>query len=411
MMAMRISDLTDRSAVIAAMEEYDRLGQSAFLANYGFDPSRVYVVEHDGRRYDSKPIAAVAYGIQHTDRNTPRARDFSGGDDTVVPTLERLGFSVLDVRAGPAIPGWAIDPGERLRRVEIHDRYGGGRQGGIAGSRISPNVLVFSDPASGEQHGYFDRWETDNEFHYAGEGQRGDQTLDRGNEAILRHRDQGRALRMFWGSKGTVEYAGEFEVDADDPYYWVDAPETDDGPLRQVIMFRLHPVGTAAIVDPARPSRRTVQPRLVTSYRSVDPAKASAPRDPFEVDPDAVDRGLRGHAETQERLAEFARAHGLEPLSPGAGDPNFDLAWKTADRITVVEVKSLTGANESGQIRLGLGQVLDYQHRLDRSGADVQPVLAVECQPIDTRWKELAERHGVHLVWPETFPTIFDSSS
>jgi hypothetical protein len=176
-------------------------------------------------------------------------------------------------------------------------------------------------------------------------------------------------------------------------------------------MFRLHPAGEAMIVDPSSPNHRVVQPRLTTPYRLVDPTKASAPRDPFEVDPDAVDRGLRGHAETQQRLAEMARAHGLEPLSPGAGDPNFDLAWKTATGVTVVEVRSLTGANESGQSRLGLGQVLDYQHRLDRSGSEVQAVLALECRPIRGHWLELAARHAVRLVWPETFPTVFESSS
>ncbi len=49
-MPVRISDLTEAAAVIATMEEYDQLGQSEFLATYGFAPSRVYVVEHEGRR-------------------------------------------------------------------------------------------------------------------------------------------------------------------------------------------------------------------------------------------------------------------------------------------------------------------------------------------------------------------------
>jgi hypothetical protein len=40
--------------------------------------------------------------------------------------------------------------------VALHDQYGGGRQGGIAPSRRSPNVLTFADPEAGEQHGYFD---------------------------------------------------------------------------------------------------------------------------------------------------------------------------------------------------------------------------------------------------------------
>ena len=121
---------------------------------------------------------------------------------------------------------------------------------------------------------------------------------------------------------------------------------TGGGPLRRVVMFHLRPHGTAAATDTDRPARRTVQPELVTPYRRVDPNQKAAPRDPFEIDPDVVDRGLRGHAQTQELLAALVRVHGLEPLSPGPGDPNFDLAWKDGGAVTVVEVKSLTNANE-----------------------------------------------------------------
>ena len=76
--------------------------------------------------------------------------------------------------------------------------------------------------------------------------------------------------------------------------------------------------------------------------------------------------------------------------------------------MTVVEVKSLTSANEAGQIRLGLGQVLDYQHQLDQAGAKVQAVLAVECAPTGEHWLVLCRRHGVQLVWPDTFNLLFD---
>ena len=215
---------------------------------------------------------------------------------------------------------------------------------------------------------------------------------------------------MFWGSKGVVEYAGEFAISEDQPYYWVSAPETGGGPPRQVVMFRLEPLGTPTVVDEQHPARRIVEPRLATAYRPVDPDKGAAPRDPFHVDPNNVDRGLRGHALTQEGLAELVRAHGLEPLSPGPGDPNFDLAWRDDKGVTVVEVKSLTSANETGQIRLGLGQVLDYQALLERSGDPVRPILAVECKPLDDRWQRLCQRHGVDLVWPETFHQLMRST-
>ena len=312
---MNIAGLTDPAAVIAAMREYDELGQSDFLARYGFHPADSFFLEHEGRRYDSKAIAGVAYGQQHHERDTPTWDEFSGGENTVARALRKLGFAVVDVKRS-----WTLEPGEHVRRVELHDKYGGRRQGGIGPSNQSPNVLVFSDPEVGEQHGYFDRWEGPDEFHYAGEGQHGDQKLDQGNGAILNHRKDGRSIRLFWGSKGTVEYAGEFELDTSEQYYWVEAPETGGGPLRRVVMFRLHPVGTASVTDPARPARRTVGPTLTTPYRPVDPTKSSAPRDPFEVDPDAVDRGLRGHAETQELLASFARARGGTRTSTWHGE-------------------------------------------------------------------------------------------
>lgn len=62
---MNLSDLTDTGAVVAAMHEFDELGRDRFLAKYGFGRARTYVVEHRGRTYDSKALAAVAYGRQH----------------------------------------------------------------------------------------------------------------------------------------------------------------------------------------------------------------------------------------------------------------------------------------------------------------------------------------------------------
>jgi hypothetical protein len=43
----------------------------------------------------------------------------------------------------------------------------------------TPNVLLFTDPATGRQDGYWDGWVNDEVFHYTGEGQHGDQRLER----------------------------------------------------------------------------------------------------------------------------------------------------------------------------------------------------------------------------------------
>jgi hypothetical protein len=47
-----------------AMAEADELGRDVFLARHGFRRALWFLVEHDGRRYDSKAIAGVALGYQ-----------------------------------------------------------------------------------------------------------------------------------------------------------------------------------------------------------------------------------------------------------------------------------------------------------------------------------------------------------
>ena len=98
---MVLAELTDPTAVTRAMDEFDRLGRDAFLQKYGFGRSRNYFVERNGKLYDSKAIAGVAYGVQHPDRGPMRPNEFSGGDATVRPKLEELGFVVRAHRGGP----------------------------------------------------------------------------------------------------------------------------------------------------------------------------------------------------------------------------------------------------------------------------------------------------------------------
>lgn len=129
---------------------------------------------------------------------------------------------------------WNLQPGNSIRRVELHRCYGGRRQGGIGPSAQTPNVLVFSEPAVGATHGYYDHWEGD-VFHYTGEGQRGDRKMIHGNRSVQDHAAEGRSLRLFWGASGEVTYAGEFTLDAEAAWYWGEAPATGGGPLRRVI--------------------------------------------------------------------------------------------------------------------------------------------------------------------------------
>ena len=118
-----------------------------------------------------------------------------------------------------------------------------------------------------------------------------------------------------------------------------------------------------------------------------------------------MERGLRGHATTQNSLANYVKTIGCEPRSPRSGEPNFDLAWKDGQDIWVAEVKSLTNKNEEKQLRLGLGQVLRYGHLLGDKHK-VHLVLAVERQPSDKSWIELCSALGISLVWPGNWESI-----
>ena len=89
---MGLRDIT-RTAVLAAIAEYDRLGGDEFLDKYGFDRARSYLLIHNGKAYDSKAIVGVAHGFLPEERALT-ARDFSGGEATVGRLLRGLGFTV-----------------------------------------------------------------------------------------------------------------------------------------------------------------------------------------------------------------------------------------------------------------------------------------------------------------------------
>jgi len=140
---------------------------------------------------------------------------------------------------------------------------------------------------------------------------------------------------------------------------------------------------------------------------NVSPTLAFA--DPFDRDPQALERSLRAHNVLQNAIADRVRSEGYEPLSAAPLDPEFDVAWRmSTGMLAVVEVKATTAANLESQLRIGLGQILRYGQLLQSSGEPVRHVLAVELMPDDT-WMQLFVRLRVRLVTPDSLDAAFEA--
>lgn len=136
------------------------------------------------------------------------------------------------------------------RRQEIHDPFGGQRQGGISTPASSPYVFLFTGEA-GEQHGYHDFWDDENNLHYYGEGQSGHMQDRAGNRAIREHLKSNKRLLLFqmMGRGRPYRFLGEFQFRR--AYEEAGVSDTHGNP-RTAIVFILEPVQRT--FDPFQPS-------------------------------------------------------------------------------------------------------------------------------------------------------------
>lgn len=287
-------------------------------------------------------------------------------------------------------PVWTLEPTQQIERKALHELYGGRTQGGIGPSKSSPNVFVFTDAVAGAKHGYIDGWADDGCFHYTGEGQRGDQVMKSGNASILRHREEGRILRLFDGARGVVTYMGEFEVDRERPFYFADAPETGGGLVRQVIVFRLRPLNaTVGVVSvgPILPDRSLVQDVPLEAYFTermvVEPS-----REPYEAE--------RKEAELVRQFADYFRSKGIEVvrrriLPAGEAKPIFTDIYLPKKNL-LVEAK---GSVERGSLRMAIGQLCDYRRFFENAACAVLLPSAPRNDLI-----ELCDSQSISIFWP-----------
>jgi hypothetical protein len=265
---------------------------------------------------------------------------------------------------------WNLAVGARATRKALNADYGGGSQGGIIPSASTPNVLLFSDPTKAKRFGYdYDGWTADGtHFLYTGEGQVDEQTLDKGNLAIVTHRERGKALRLFVAvdrvpGTGTLvhEYVGEFEIDAADPYHRAEALDRENT-LRSVLVFRLAPVGSALRRNVDSSGSGDALAFTVTALVNLEASEV----DTFFSPGSAPAIGNRREATLTDAFSEHLRSRGHQ-LHRWRIRPAGELRTLWTD-IYDSTTKTLYEAKSSATrdaVRNLVGQLLDYKRHID----------------------------------------------
>ena len=129
--------------------------------------------------------------------------------------------------------------GKVYRRRDLHDQFGGQRQGGIVTPTSEPLIFLITGDA-GLGYGYHDEEHEDGTFLYYGEGQSGDMAFVRGNRSVRDHALDGRDLYLFRKVQPAhLRYLGQYVCAGFELV--PDVPDVNDLP-RTAIAFQLLPI-------------------------------------------------------------------------------------------------------------------------------------------------------------------------
>ncbi len=92
-----IRHITDRQAVLEAINECDRIGRKAFREKYAVDAKYELVLRHNGKPYDPEPLLAAAQSYQHPDLGPIKERIYQGHrGQRMAQRYAALGFQLAE---------------------------------------------------------------------------------------------------------------------------------------------------------------------------------------------------------------------------------------------------------------------------------------------------------------------------
>jgi hypothetical protein len=133
-------------------------------------------------------------------------------------------------------------------------------------------------------------------------------------------------------------------------------------------------------------------------FTPLAPVAKRAPA-PFTWDTDAKDAETQEHADVLNRLYRLLQSAEVSVVC-GTTRPACDLAFKTRAGITIVEAKSLPNGSDDHQMRVGLGQVLEYRAELSNHvDRPIHAIVAVPRAPDRAAtWRSACDGAGVTLL-------------
>lgn len=399
------------------MAEHDALGAEAFRERHGLEEAREYVLVHGGREYDSKAIAAVAYGLQHELEVTPS--DFSGGERTVVKALERLGFDVTqsaDDRPSGSSAAW--DANEMVLALHWYLRY---RAEAMRSDHAAVVALstVLEQRAVAQERPEAARARRP---HEVAAQISGFIALDPNGGSI----DGGapsRAHADTWARWARNGYARRRRVDELlGELHGASPPESRAAARRQLAeawgMVET-PQGYRPRAEPAaaEDSEPLAEPEeLLSPYRGPRAVASRTAAEPRVEDPELYDRAHAAHEALRAALAWHLSIYGFGVYDASntakAHAIDFDLAADDSELYLVIAAKSMPAepTAQAGRLRAGLGQLLWYRHRILAVSREARlAVLVVDREPGDAEeWLAVCRASGVVLTWPERFELLLD---